>query len=281
MRKLILALSIISCFSVFGNNVYDTLYINKDTVTIGAQNIQLCVFNDSSDFKPFNHLFELNNADTLHLHIVNNDSLDHSFTIDGIIDEAVPQLGVADVSLELGTNMAYRYYSKESYGHLLGASGIIMKGYEMYSKFYWNMFEQSSSLSYDLAALTETQVPVTYLPDVFTINQKVYPQTNLDTLGKVVGNVGDTIIIATVNAGKMEHTLHFHGYHVEIMQVSQNSKMLGWSKDTYPLEVNEVIVVQLIPHQSGDYPVHEHNLLNVTSSGVYPGGMIEILSIDP
>ena len=281
MYKFISVLSLLISMNSLATQIYDTLYINKDTVTIGLQNMQLCVFNDSSDFKPFNHFFEILNDDTLQIHVINNDSLPHSFTVDGVIDEPILAFGSADIELALDPEMAYRYYSNDSNGDLLGASGIIMKGYSNYEKFYWNMFEQSSQLSFDLAALTQTSVPTTYIPDVFTINQKVFPQTQMDTLGKVNAFVNDTLIITTVNSGKMEHTLHFHGFHVEILQVTHNTKMLGWEKDTYPLEIDEIIVVRLIPHQAGTYPVHEHNLLNVTTSGSYPGGMIEILTISP
>lgn len=281
MKQLLLIIGLSGNLIAFGNQIFDTLFIHKDTATIGLQNLQLCVFNDSNYFKPFNHIIELSNQDTLNLHIVNNDTLDHTFTIDGVVDQAIVSLGSADVQLILDQDKAYRYYSDVSYGHLLGAAGVIMKGYENYPKFYWNMFEQSSSLSHDLADLTETSVPTTYVPDVFTINQKVYPETNLDTLGKVTGNVNDTLIITTINSGKMEHTLHFHGFHVEILYLTHNTKMIGWSKDTYPMEIDELVIVKLIPHQEGDYPVHEHNLLNVTTNGVYPGGMIEVLTIAP
>ncbi|MFT4601196.1 MAG: hypothetical protein ACI857_001374 [Arenicella sp.] len=263
--------------------VYDTLYINKDTATIGLMNFQVCAFNDSSQFKPLNHAFVLNETDTLQLHIVNNDTLEHSFTIDGHIETSnlIPALGTNDFEVVLASDNAYRYYSNLSNGDLLGASGVIFKGYDTHPKFFWNMFEQASALSFDYADLSVNATPINYVPDVFTINFRVHPGLETDTLAKVIGNVGDTLLIATVNAGQMEHTLHFHGYHVEILNASHNTKMIGWSKDTYPIELNEVIVVRLVPHQEGAYPVHEHNLLNVTTNGVYPGGMLNLIEIQP
>ena len=269
--------------SACATQVYDTLFINKDTATIGSMNFQICAFNESSQFKPLNHAFVLNSNDTLQLHLVNNDTLNHTFTIDGYIESSnlIPALGTNNFEVVLPSDNAYRYYSDLNNGNLLGASGIIFKGYDAQPKFFWNMFEQASNLSFDYADLSLNSTPNSYLPDVFTINFRVHPDLETDTLAKVIGNVGDTLLIATVNAGQMEHTLHFHGYHVEILNASHNTKMIGWKKDTYPLELNEVIVVRLIPHQEGTYPVHEHNLINVTTNGLYPGGMLNLIDIQP
>lgn len=284
MKKFILFLSLVLCFQIAHSSIIqDTLYINKDTITIANVNVQMCVFNDSSFFKAENFTFELGTNDTLDLHIINNDTLDHTFTIDGLIStgNVILANSSADFSVELPTDGAYRFYSDVTYGHFLGASGLIMKGYSAYSKFYWNMFEQNGQLSYDFADLSATTTPANYVPDLFTINLDVHPNLQLDPLAKVIGNVGDTLIITVANSGQMEHTLHFHGYHVEILDASLNTKMNGWSKDTFPIELGEVIVMELIPHQEGTYPVHEHNLINVTSSGSYPGGMLNLIDIQP
>lgn len=263
--------------------VQDTLYIHKDTITIANVNVQMCVFSDSAFFKPENFTFELNSDDTLDLHVINNDTLAHTFTIDGVLTSSntIAASSAADFLIDLPSDGAFRYYSDVTYGHYLGASGIIMKGYSSYPKFYWNMFEQNGTLSYAFADLTVTSTPLNYVPDLFTINFDVHPNLDFDPLAKVIGNVDDTLIITVVNSGQMEHTLHFHGFHVEILEASLNTKMIGWSKDTFPIELTEVIVMRLVPHQEGLYPVHEHNLINVTSSGVYPGGMLNLIDIQP
>lgn len=274
---------IVLTFTAKANIVLDTLFINKDTVTITGFNYEICVFNDSANFKPLNHVFELAADDTLQLHIINNDTLSHTFTIDGFISSGntISALGTADFQVVLPNNGAYRYYSDVPYGKLLGASGVILKGYPNYPKFYWNMFEQSDTLSYEIADLSVSNTPIDYTPNVFSINFKTHPALITDMQAKVIGNVGDTLLITVINSGQMEHTLHFHGYHVTIMNATMNTKMLGWSKDSFPLEIGEIVVVRLVPHQDGLYPVHEHNLINVTNFGVYPGGMLNIIDIQP
>ena len=267
----------------FGNIVNDTLFINKDTITVANVTFQVCVFNDSTNFKAQNFTFEIGENDTLQLHVINNDTLEHTFTIDGVITTAnlIAAGGTADFEVALPSNGPFRYYSDVTYGRMLGASGVIIKGYSTYSKFYWNMFEQSGSLSYDIVDLTTTSTPISYTPDVFTINFNVPPALNTNVEAKVFGNVGDTLLITVVNSGQMEHTLHFHGYHVEVLKASKNLKMTGWEKDTFPIELGEVVFIRLVPDQPGIYPVHEHNLINVTSSGSYPGGMLNLLDIQP
>jgi FtsP/CotA-like multicopper oxidase with cupredoxin domain len=93
--------------------------------------------------------------------------------------------------------------------------------------------------------------------------------------------VGDTIYIVVLNSGKMLHTLHFHGYHVEIVNASINSRYNGWIKDSFGILTGEILMLKLIPNKPGLYPVHEHNLINVTTNGVYPGGMLNLIDIQP
>ncbi len=267
----------------FGATVFDTLYINKSSTSVGGFTVKVCVFNDSSQFSLENSIIELNEGDILQLHVVNNDSLEHSLTIDGILESGnlIPANGFNDFTLTFSNPGPYRFYSNSFYGKELGASSIIMYGYENYPKYYWNMFEQSSILSDEIANLQTTSIPFDYQPDVFMINMKVYPDLENDIHAKITQNVGDTIYITVVNSGKMFHTLHFHGYHVEIVNASINTRYNGWIKDSFGILINETMLLKLVPDQPGLFPVHEHNLINVTTNGVYPGGMLNLLNIQP
>ena len=73
---------------------------------------------------------------------------------------------------------------------------------------------------------------------------------------------------------------HFHGYHVTILETTVHQKIIGWEKDTFPIFPGEAMTLLLIPDQPGMYPVHNHNLVTVTTGG-YPGGMITRLNIMP
>ena len=47
----------------YSATVYDTLYINKSTATVGALTFPVCVFNDSTQFKMENAIIEINEGD--------------------------------------------------------------------------------------------------------------------------------------------------------------------------------------------------------------------------
>lgn len=270
----------------FGAIVKDTIHINKEAFQIGGINgytFHACVFNETSSFERTNKIIEINEGDILQLHVINHDTLEHTFTIDNLVENNNLILAgqTKDFTLTFTDIGPYRYYSDVYYGKRLGASSIIMYGYDNYSKYYWNMFEQSDTLSEEIALLQTNSIPSDYEPDIFTINMKVHPDTGNDPLAKVIQNVGDSIYISVMNSGAMLHTLHFHGYHVTIVNASQNSLYNGWSKDSFGILEDEIVFLLLVPDQAGTYPVHEHNLISITTNGVYPGGMLNLIEIQP
>jgi len=79
----------------------------------------------------------------------------------------------------------------------------------------------------------------------------------------------------------MHHNLHFHGFHVTILSATENTQMTGWIKDSFPVVMDEVMLVMLVPDQVGMYMAHNHNMITVTTNGVYPGGMMQMMMIMP
>jgi hypothetical protein len=269
-------------FNLFGfSTVYDTLYINKDTAHVGIETRHFCFFNKTANFSQTNHHLYLPSNESLELYIQNNDSLIQNFSIDGVINQDIPAFSSTTVTLNNLSEGAYRYYSNKLYGEKLGASGILISGYDNYSRYGWNMYELQGFRN-DSIALSLNEPSVNYLPDFFLINANHHPNTMTDSTSRVTGNVGDSIIISIANSGRMIHSLHFHGYHVQILHSNNpNNFQINWSKDSFGIEIGEVITVLLVPDKEGEYPVHDHNLRAVTNAGVYPGGMINRLSIQP
>ncbi len=287
MKSISLLIGALWCFTSFSITIHDTLHINKAPYQIGGTfgyTFQACVFNSSSTFDVQNEIIEINEGDVLELHVINHDTLEHTFTIDDMVESnnlLSPNGGTKDFTLTFTSIGPYRFYSDVFYGKHLGASSVIMYGYESYPRYYWNMFEQSDTLSQDIALLDATTIPFDYQPDIFSINMKVHPDLENDPHAKIVQNVGDTTYITVVNSGVMLHTLHFHGYHVEIISASINTRYNGWIKDSFSILQNEVVLLRLVPDQPGTYPVHEHNLINITTNGIYPGGMLNLIEIQP
>jgi len=260
-----------------------TLYINKDTTTSFFMLVHGCSYNTTPQFSLSNEPIYLDVNEQLDLTVINNDTATHTFTIDGYITtgNAIGSGATQSFSTSFPNAGTYRYYSAESYGHKVGASGVILVGYSLYPRFTWNLFEIDPGLSSGLANDSIQNVPLDYQPDLFYINGNYFPNTVNDTNAYVSVNLGDTAIIGIVNSGNMEHVLHFHGFHVEILEAKVSSGMVGWIKDTFPVKLDEALTVRLIANQNGVYPVHDHNLIAVTNAGLYPGGMITQISVSP
>lgn len=287
IKQLIILIGFITITGfTFSATVYDTLHINKAPQQIGGPfgyTLQACVFNATSTFDVQNEIIELNEGDDLQLHVINHDTLEHTFTIDAMVESnnILAAGATQDFTLNFVNIGPYRFYSDVFYGRHLGASSIIMYGYENHARYYWNMFEQNADLSQEIALLNVNSIPFDYQPDIFSINMKVHPDLENDPYAKIVQNVGDTIYITVVNSGVMLHTLHFHGYHIEIISASINTIYNGWIKDSFSILQDETMLIRLVPDQPGLYPVHEHNLINITTNGNYPGGMLNLLEIQP
>lgn len=216
--------------------------------------------------------------------VVNLDSLQHEFTVHAAGIEAVP-LQPADTvtlvvpALGMGT---YRFGLTDAQGIGLGAQGMVQIGLADgdLPLFHWNLCDWETDA---LEAWSEGEIPVEgpYVPNYFTINERIYPNTLEDENALVVAAIGDTCLISVANHGRMDHVLHFHGFHVTILSSNTQPERIGWSKDTVPIKRGEGMTVQLVANQAGTYPVHDHNLIAVTNAGFYPGGMLTQIQVMP
>lgn len=280
--RLILFVLVLFLYSLGISQISDTLFIYKDTADIRGNLTTFTVFSTIDSFRLESYARGVEISETIEITVVNRDTMPHTFTIDNVIitSNTIQAGDTTTFNFSFSQEGAYLFYSDVSYGKDLGASGQFLVGYESFSTFYWNLFEQQNSLSHGLSDSSLTNLPSSFFPEVYTINNQSYPNTLSDTNAVITGNVGDTLIISIVNSGKMSHSLHFHGYHVEILHHPSNLFMEGLIKDTFPIEVGESCVVRLIPHQPGMFPVHDHNLFAV-NTGAYPGGMITMIQISP
>lgn len=263
--------------------VYDTLYLNFDTTSVTIYNVHRAAFNDSSLFNARNELLQLDVNDVLELTIYNTDSVSHMVEIAQVQNlGSIPSNSMSSFSIPFNSLGTFGLVCSDFKGNSLGAFTTIIVGLQQEKSFYWNLYDMNNDLSSEIINATETQIPLTYRPNIYTINSRVYPQTISDTLGRVTGNVGDTIYISVVNSGNMVHTLHFHGYHAEIIQATKRTSVIGWIKDSFPILQDETMTLRLIPDKEGMFPVHDHNLISVLNGGsTYPGGMITQLMIQP
>ena len=281
--KFVIPFSIFILFASSGLAVeLDTIFINRGTyTTIDSNQWTFLAFNSSPAFSSQNTVIKLLESDSLQLTVVNNDSVAHGFEVKG--KGGVSSIAPGDTaytSYSFSDENVFVYHDplSSSNSRGLGLGGMIHVAKANRTAFYWNIKELQSDWIEDLAQ----GLPVdwtTYYPDYFLINGRSHPDITQDATARAEGSVGDTIHIAISNTGNSDHSIHFHGYHCEILKSSFDTKWVGRMKDTFPIQPLETLLLQLVPHQVGEYPVHDHNLVAVSAGGIYPNGMFLTLLI--
>lgn len=255
-------------------------------LTVDNTLIPYFAFNSTSSFNRENVRIQLSTEDTMNLLVINNDNITHGFDIKNYtnVDTLILAGDSALVQFNFLTPSAHIYYDHSNNGNhsYMGAAGMITSNSlnDNSSKFYWNIKEHQSNFNEDINMGISVDWN-TYYPNYFTINGNSNPDINQDPAARVTGSVDDTIKIYMVNTGQSLHSIHFHGYHCEIIYSSKYPNHVGRFKDTFPVEKMEVVVLQLIPDQPGEYPVHDHNLVAVSGGNLYPNGMFLTLLITP
>jgi FtsP/CotA-like multicopper oxidase with cupredoxin domain len=258
-----------------------TVYINSDTLTTIGVNIAACRINADDAFSMQNAKIQVAVGEDLNLTVVNNDGLDHNIVIDGILEDnnLVPALGSETFTLNFTEAGAFRFYSDKPYGGLIGASGILLVGYTDDLCYYWNLFDTEHVMSHELHDQVIDDIPDDYRPEVFTINGKSFPGIADDPNTAITVGINEEVIIAVANPGNMDHMLHWHGFHIEILYSNLMPERVAWIKDTFPVKQGDCMILRMIPDKLGVYPVHNHNLVAVTNLGVYPGGMLTRITV--
>ncbi|MFY0644056.1 MAG: multicopper oxidase domain-containing protein [Bacteroidia bacterium] len=261
-----------------------TIYINAGMFTaVDGKQFPYVAFNNSKSFDQENARILFNVGDTLQLTVVNKDAVIHGFNIKGEVIQYLISAGDS-ITLDLTTDEAkawfYHDHSQNDRYYAMGLGGMIvaLNSTSSAKRFYWNIKDHQKSFNDSLSNGKQVEWNK-YEPDYFTINGKSHPQINADASARIAGVVGDTIHIYMVNTGKGIHDIHYHGYHCRIIQSTKNPNHIGRSKDTFPIYSKEIVVVELVPHQPGEFPVHEHNLVAVTGGGYYPSGMFSTILI--
>jgi hypothetical protein len=275
MRYLYFLLFIVFLSSV--NYAQDTLFINRGIYTISPEDIHKISINETENFVRANAIIDIDLNEQLVIYLVNNDTINHtvsaSFLTPVSIAPGVGQL-IEVANLDFGTHLIHHV---DGPGELLG-SGIIIRVGINGQKYSWDLWELSEELAEQAYFGSLTEIPAVYRPTFFSINGGVDPMSMMGG-AMVMGNVGDSIYISVVNTGNMIHNLHFHGYHVEILQSLEKSESVGWSKDSFPVFIKDAMTLLLVPHQPGEFPVHNHNLVATLFNNGYPLGMATMLMI--
>lgn len=269
-------------YSAFGIRINKTIYLNAGLI-ICPDSLQIPAYSlsEADKFTQKQETIRIEPGDTLLVLLVNHDSLTHIFSWQF-------QSGNGD-SIGPGNSKEIRFVSSvEGFDHLtevsddarryMGITLPVMVLRKNKLAFLWNISEKSPVFSQTLIEGKAVDFS-DYDPEYFFINGLANPETLSDTLAHVEANIGDSIELFIFNSGMSVHSLHFHGYHLSIIESSAYPNHTGRSKDTFPLLKGEFLRLLLVPDKKGEYPVHDHNLVAVSGGGIYPNGMFTTLLI--
>lgn len=264
----------------------DSLFIVRGTWDQLPEAPEVLRLNTSANWSGQNAIVEREAGLASNLVIVNTDSTSHQWALlngagIGVNIEPGDAVSVDLPSLPMGT---YRLGLTDGEGSGLGAQSMLQVGLQSDGDpalFYWNLGDWETDQMAAWSNGTEPDQTAAYVPNYFSINEQTYPTTLEDPNALVSVALGDTCWIAVANHGQMDHVLHFHGFHVEVLTSNLQPARIGWSKDTAPIKKGEGMTLRLVANQAGIYPVHDHNLIAVTNAGFYPGGMITQIIVDP
>ncbi|MFT5969981.1 MAG: FtsP/CotA-like multicopper oxidase with cupredoxin domain [Flavobacteriales bacterium] len=264
--------------------VSKTLYVNKGLYTaIDSSQFPFEAFNSSASFIAENTRLIIDVNDSLMLTIINTDSVAHGFAIKDYLELSEPIMpgDTFYAKCSFSTPGIHLYFDNVNYPNntYMGLAGMIVVTNDNYPRFFWNIKEHEKELTTRVSN-GESPTFENYNPDFFTINGNSNPNINLDSNARVSGIVGDTIRIYIANTGQSIHSIHFHGYHFTVVSSTKFPSHKGRSKDTFPIYSMEGLILELIPDQPGEYPVHDHNLSAVSGGKHYPNGMFLTMLIE-
>tara|TARA_B110000503_G_scaffold93081_1_gene140412 strand:- start:1700 stop:2542 length:843 start_codon:yes stop_codon:yes gene_type:complete len=264
-------------------NAQDTLWIVPGTFIQGNDTMPALRAETQASWTGFNAVIDREANTDASIVVFNADSVAHTWSTNAPDAENVTLPAGATVNVELPSlpQGSYQYFLNDEQGKILGAGGLLRIGWSTETLFYWNLREWQPSMMELSAAGEAIDWSLPYVPRHFTINERSYPSTGDDPNAYVAVNLNDTCYISISNFGHMNHVLHFHGFHVDIISATDHPERVGWNKDTVPIRKGESLTVRLVAFQAGMYPVHNHNLIAVTNAGFYPGGMITTINVMP
>ena len=286
MRRFLVLSFIFLSTQVFSATWNIRLEIKSGQIAVaGGGTLDYELFTSSTGFPKCSDLFVWELGDIVNLKVVNTLSNPRGFAIENYVDLGSILPGdSAEQQITLNQAGVFRYFDpgNSPYNAYKGLHGVIhiKEIGDAAPYFYWEMRELDSVW---IASISSGGTPAlsSYDPKFFTINGNSNPDINNDPVARVIGANGQEFRIVMVNNGVSIHSIHFHGYHLVILNDSKHPAHVGRNKDTFPVYPSEHIVLSCIPDKGGEYPVHDHNLVAITGNSMYANGMFTTLLIAP
>lgn len=286
MRILVGCIFLLATGGAFGATWNIRLEMKSGQLAVaGGGNLDYELLTSSAGFPACSDLLIWETGDQVNLKVVNTLSVPHGFVIDGYADfGTIPPGDSAEQSLTINQSGVFRYYDplNSPYNAYMGLHGLVhvKTAGDPTPYFYWELREMQADWHTSIPG-GATPALSGFDPKFFTINGNYNPNINNDPTARVLGSTGQEFRIVIMNNGLSIHSMHFHGYHLSIMDDSKYASHVGRSKDTFPVFPGEHLVLSCVPDKGGEYPVHDHNIVAVSGNSEYPNGMFTTLLIAP
>lgn len=117
-----------------------------------------------------------------------------------------------------------------------------------------------------------------YEPNYHLLNGLTFPDTKDDPDTQIACALGENVLIRMGNLGHVRQSIHFHGYHADMIKRNNVAEQMLPMKDTFPLPGYTTADIVLPVVQSGVFPLHPHSLTTTTDNGLYPHGQITLIN---
>ncbi|MCF7798130.1 MAG: S8 family serine peptidase [Lentisphaeria bacterium] len=187
----------------------------------------------------------------------------------------IPALDSVSVIYPLPPPGVYLYGDTSRFQQARGLAGMLVRKSSINDTtrvFDWVLTEWDTVWLSSMHAGIEPEFP-SYNPQFFTINGLSAPEIFTAPETQFQGQLGEMVRIQMANPGLLPHTLHFHGFHVNVVARNGLPITANW-KDSVPVPAGETITMTLMLDKTGTYPVYDANLLSVTGAGVWLDGML-------
>ncbi|HEX3641289.1 MAG TPA: multicopper oxidase domain-containing protein, partial [Ktedonobacteraceae bacterium] len=92
--------------------------------------------------------------------------------------------------------------------------------------------------------------------------------------------VGQKVLVRLINTGYVEHTMHSHGFHFQVIGTDGRKLDQPYYKDSLTIGPAERYEILFDLNQVGRYMFHDHVEQNTTNDGAYPGGMMTMINVN-
>lgn len=240
--------------------------------------------------------------DTVRITIVNTRGTSHNFTVQGQgVNVSIPAGGQRTVEFTARNPGSYLYYdaSNAPYNRVVGLHGglaVMPQGssnelYDGSRTFKKQLFWVFNDIdpAWNERIRTGGTPSTAFKPRYFTINGLSSrppgapghddPRVDAfaDPSSKLHGRIGDRTLIRLLNAGMCDHSVHWHGNHVEWLSRNGQARSDVWTKDTLYLARNLGRLDAIYPFQqppdawprvnTGHYVMHLHDEMTQTAGG--------------